>query len=41
MSVLHLAQLRELQDENAKPKRVYADLELMHHALKDVVQRKL
>jgi hypothetical protein len=27
MSVLHLAQLRELLDENAKPKRVYADLE--------------
>jgi putative transposase len=41
MSVSHLAQLRELQDENAKLKRMYADLALMHHALKDVVERKL
>ena len=41
MSVPHLAQLRELQDENVKLKRVYADLALMHHALKDVVERKL
>ena len=36
-----LAQLRQLQDENAKLKRMYADLALMHHALKDVVDRKL
>jgi putative transposase len=41
MSVSHLAQLRELQDENAKLKRMYADLALMHHALKDVVERNL
>ena len=41
ISVSHLAQLRELQDENAKLKRMYADLALMHHALKDVVERKL
>ena len=41
MSVPHLAQLRELQDENVKLKRIYADLALMHHALKDVVERKL
>ena len=41
MSVPHLAQLRELQDENVKLKRMYADLALMHHALKDVVERKL
>lgn len=41
MSVSHLAQLRELQDENAKLKRMYADLALMHQALKDVVERKL
>ena len=31
----------QLQDENAKLKRMYADLALMHHALKDVVERKL
>ena len=41
MTVPHLAQLRQLQDENAKLKRMYADLVLMHHALKDVVERKL
>lgn len=41
MSVSHLAQLRELQDENARLKRMYADLALMHNALKDVVDRKL
>ena len=41
MTVSHLAQLRQLQDENAKLKRMYADLALMHHALKDVVDRKL
>lgn len=41
MTVSHLAQLRQLQDENGKPKRMHADLALMHHALKDVVERKL
>lgn len=41
MTVSHLAQLRQLQDENAKLKRMYADLALMHHALKDIVDRKL
>jgi len=41
ITVLQLAQLRQLQDENAKLKRMYADLALMHHALKDVVDRKL
>ena len=41
MSVSHPAQLRELQDENAKLKRMYADLALMHDALQDVVERKL
>jgi len=41
MTVSHLAQLRELQAENAKLKHMYADLALMHHALKDVVDRKL
>lgn len=41
MTVPHLSQLRQLQDENAELKRMYADLALMHHALKDVVDRKL
>lgn len=30
----HLAQLRELQEENARLKRMYADLALMHSALR-------
>ncbi len=41
MTVSHLSQLRELQAENANLKRMCADLALMHHALKDVVHRKL
>lgn len=41
MTVPHLAQLRELQEENARLKRMYGDLALMHSALKDVVDRKL
>lgn len=41
MTVPHLAQLRELQEENARLKRMYADLALMHSALKDVIERKL
>ncbi|WP_291214531.1 transposase [Hydrogenophaga sp.] len=41
MTVSHLSQLRQLQDENAMLKRMYAELALMHHALKDVVDRKL
>ena len=41
MTVSHLAQLRELQAENAKLKRMYADLALMHHAFKEVIDRKL
>lgn len=41
MTVSYLAQLRQLQDENSKLKRMYADLALMHYALKDVVDRKL
>lgn len=41
MTATLLSQLRELQDENAKLKRMYADLALVHHALKDAVERKL
>lgn len=41
MSVSSLAQFRELQEENARLKRMYAELALMHAALKDVVERKL
>ena len=41
MTISHLAQLRQPQDENAKLKRMYAERALMHQALKDVVDRKL
>ena len=41
MTVSHLSQLRQLQDENAKLKRMYADLALVNHALKDSADRKL
>lgn len=41
MTVSRLAQMRELQVENAKVIRIYADLALVHHALTDVVDRKL
>lgn len=40
MSLSHLAQLREILDDNAKLKRMYADLALMPHVLKDVALRK-
>lgn len=41
MNVSSLAQLRELQEENTRLKRMYAELALMHTALKDVIERKL
>ena len=41
MEVSQLRQLRELQSENARLKKMYADLALVHHALQDVVSRKL
>ena len=41
MSVPDAKRLKDLEAENAKLKRMYADLALMHHALKDVVDRKL
>ena len=40
MTVLHLSQLRELQDENARLKRMYTDLALMHSALNYFVGQK-
>lgn len=41
MEASDLKRVKELEAENAKLKRMYADLALMHHALKDVVDRKL
>ena len=40
MTVSHLGQLRQLQDENAKLKRMYADIALENVAMKDVISRK-
>jgi putative transposase len=39
-TVNELRRLRELEAENAKLKRMYAELALEHAALKDVVNRK-
>jgi putative transposase len=36
-----LSQLRTLEAENARLKRMYADLSLEHQALKDIVRKKL
>ena len=41
MEASDLKRFKELEAEHAKLKRMYADLALMHHALKDVVDRKL
>lgn len=36
-----IRRLKELESENAKLKRMYADLSLVHEALKDAVAKKL
>lgn len=41
MTLPELKRLRELEAENSRLKRMYADLSLEHEALKDVVARKL
>lgn len=41
MDVSQLRRLKELEAENSRLKRMYADLSLTHHALQDVVQKKL
>jgi putative transposase len=35
-----LRRLKELEAENARLKRMYADLSLTHHALQEVVAKK-
>lgn len=40
-SVKDLARLKELETENAKLKRMYAELAVEHAAIKDVFSRKL
>ena len=36
-----LRRLKELEGENAKLKKIYAELSLTHHALQDAVEKKL
>ncbi len=35
-----LKQLKDLQEENSRLKRMYADLSMVHDALKQVVEKK-
>jgi len=41
VTVNELKRMRELEAENAKLKRMYADLALKNAAIKDVLSRKL
>jgi len=41
LSVSELARIKELEAENARLKRMYADLSLVHYALRDAVEKKL
>ena len=41
LSVSELKRIKELESENARLKRMYADLSLVHEALKDAVEKKL
>jgi putative transposase len=41
MDASQLKRLKELEEENARLKRMYADLSLIHHAFKDAVEKKL
>jgi putative transposase len=41
LSVSELKRTKELESENAKLKRMYADMALENHALKDLIEKKL
>jgi putative transposase len=41
MEVPQLAKMRELEQENARLKKMYAELALVHHAFQDAVAKKL
>ena len=41
MTVNELKRLKELEYENARLKKMYANLSLVHEALKDAVEKKL
>ena len=41
LEVKELKKMKELEEENARLKRMFAELSLVHHALKDAVEKKL
>ena len=41
MDVNQLKKLKELEVENARLKKMYAELSLVHNAFKDAVEKKL
>ena len=41
LDVSQLRRLKELENENARLKKMYAELSLTHHALQDAVEKKL
>jgi len=41
MTVSQLKKLKELEDENSKLKKMFADVSLQRDALKDVIEKKL
>ena len=41
MSANELKRLREVEEENAKLKRMYADMALENAALRDLIEKKL
>lgn len=40
MEVSNVKRMKEIQEENSRLKRMYADLSLVHEALKDAVAKK-
>ncbi len=41
MEASDVKRMKELEEENARLKKMYADLSLVHYALKDAVAKKL
>ena len=41
LEVKELKRMKELEEENSRLKRMFAELSLVHHALKDAVEKKL
>ena len=41
MEASELKRVRELEEENARLKKMYAELSLLHYAFKDAVEKKL